>query len=290
MKVSIVIPVYNAERYLDECVRSALDQTHPDTEVIAVDDGSTDASPEILKGYADKIRILSKPNGGTASALNAGIARMSGRWFKWLSADDLLKPQAAEILAAASLRCENPLHIIYANLDVIDANGAKTDQSASNHFNRLTDFGRNVRLLDVFYGTAAAAIIPAAVFARAGTFDEHIGFNEDYEFWLRCCLLHGTTLRGIPDNVAAWRSHGDQLSVRRGGDLRAKDEAIRAMVLARLPARERARYERAVRLHRARRRASEALRYAVRRTVWRAVPRGGGARGRISAAYHSRMD
>ena len=78
MNVSIVIPVYNAERYLDECVRSALDQTYPHTEIIAVDDGSTDSSPEILKGYADRIRVFSKENGGTASALNLGACRMSG--------------------------------------------------------------------------------------------------------------------------------------------------------------------------------------------------------------------
>ena len=82
MKASIVIPVYNAEKYLDECVRSALDQTYADIEVIAVDDGSTDSSAEILDGYADRVRVLRKPNGSTASALNYGYRRMDGAWFK----------------------------------------------------------------------------------------------------------------------------------------------------------------------------------------------------------------
>ena len=266
MKVSIVIPVYNAERYLDECVQSALDQTHPDTEIIAVDDGSTDTSPEILAGYGDKIRILSKPNGGTASALNAGIARMSGRWFKWLSADDLLKPQAAEVLAAASLRCENPLHIAYGGVDVIDGAASRIGEWVEGDYNGLTCFERNVRLLDAFYGSAAAAIIPATVFARAGTFDESIGFNEDYEFWLRCCLLHGATLHGIRDTVAAWRRHGGQLTESRQADMRPKNEAIRRAVLGRLPGGERARYERALRAYRARRRAGDRRRrVALRR-------------------------
>ena len=102
VKVSVVIPVYNAARYLDECVRSALDQTYADTEVIAVDDGSMDSSAEILGCYADHVRVFRKPNGGTASALNRGAREMSSEWFKWLSADDALKPHALEALAGAA--------------------------------------------------------------------------------------------------------------------------------------------------------------------------------------------
>lgn len=284
MRASVVIPVYNAERYLDECIRSALDQTYSDTEVIAVDDGSTDSSPEILKGYADRIRVVSKPNGGTASALNAGISRMTGAWFKWLSADDLLRPRAIELLAAASVRCENPLHIVYGGLDIIDGSGKKIGEGYRGGHGRLTDFQRNVRLLDAFYGSAAAAVIPAEVFAAAGVFDEQIGFDEDYEFWLRCCLLHGATLRGIGDSVAAWRSHGEQITARRRAELGAKDEDIRRMVLGRLPGGERARYVRALRMYRARRRASLILRRAVRRTVWPILLPS--TRRRIHRAYH----
>ena len=90
--MSVVIPVYNARGYLDECIASALAQTHSDTEIVAVDDGSTDGSAEVLDGYADRISVHRKPNGGTASALNYARARMTGDWFKWLSADDLLRP------------------------------------------------------------------------------------------------------------------------------------------------------------------------------------------------------
>ena len=284
MKASIVIPVYNAERYLDECIRSALDQTYSNTEVIAVDDGSTDSSPEILKGYADRIRVFRKPNGGTASALNAGISHMTGAWFKWLSADDLLRPRAVELLVAASARCENPLHIVYGGLDIIDGAGRKIGEGYRGGRGRLTDFQRNVRLLDAFYGSAAAAMIPVAVFEAAGVFDEQIGFDEDYEFWLRCCLLHGATLRGIGDTVAAWRRHDEQITALRRAELEAKDEEIRGMVLNRLPDRERARYVRAVRMYRARQRASLILRRAISRTVWPILPPA--ARRRIHRAYH----
>jgi len=78
IKVSIIIPVYNAEKYLEECIESALNQTYPDIEIIAVNDGSTDNSLGILKKYEGKIKIISKENGGVASALNAGINAMTG--------------------------------------------------------------------------------------------------------------------------------------------------------------------------------------------------------------------
>src|SRR5487761_2610644 len=98
MKLSIIIPVYNTEKYLKECIESCLNQTHDDIEVIAVDDGSTDNSVNILNDYAQKIKIIRKKNGGTASALNVGIKVMNGEWFKWLSSDDVLYNNAVEIL------------------------------------------------------------------------------------------------------------------------------------------------------------------------------------------------
>ena len=98
MKISIIIPVYNAEKYLEECIRSAIEQSYRDIEVIAVDDGSTDNSLEILEKYSSKIRIIKKKNGGTATALNTGIEAMDGQWFKWLSADDILDNSAVQVL------------------------------------------------------------------------------------------------------------------------------------------------------------------------------------------------
>ena len=98
LMVSIVIPVYNAEKYLRECIESALNQSYKDIEIIAIDDGSEDNSLKILESFNHKIKIISKKNGGTATALNKGIKEMTGEWFKWLSADDVLYPNAVEEL------------------------------------------------------------------------------------------------------------------------------------------------------------------------------------------------
>ena len=84
-KVSIIIPVFNSEKYLEECINSALNQTYQNIEIIAVNDGSTlKITKNILKKFSDKIIIISKENGGIASALNVGIKNAKGEWIKRL--------------------------------------------------------------------------------------------------------------------------------------------------------------------------------------------------------------
>ena len=264
VKASVVIPVYNAERYLDECIRSALDQTHRDAEIVAVNDGSTDASPEILDAYADRISVYHKPNGGTASALNHGIRRMGGDWFKWHSADDLLKPHALETLCGAAERLgeRSIKYILYAEHDFIDEHGKQiTTLEDSEHdfidehgkqittleclafdYNRMNDFERNVRLLNHFYGPAGAAILHRSAFDECGFFSESLPFSEDYEFWLRCCLLHGYRLYYVPGNVGSYRMHTGQLSNTRRPEFVENGERIRSSVLSKLPPDLRRRY------------------------------------------------
>ncbi len=99
--ISVIIPVYNEEAYLARCLDSVLSQTYERLEVITVDDGSTDRSPEILKGYALKdkrIKIISKENGGAASARNAGIEAAAGSYIGFVDADDWAEPGMYEAL------------------------------------------------------------------------------------------------------------------------------------------------------------------------------------------------
>jgi glycosyltransferase involved in cell wall biosynthesis len=92
-KVSVVIPVYNAERYLREALESVLAQTLGDIEVICVDDGSTDGSPQILAGFAardPRVRVLTKPNAGYGAAMNDGIDAARGEYIGVVEADDYI--------------------------------------------------------------------------------------------------------------------------------------------------------------------------------------------------------
>lgn len=103
MKVSIVIPVYNKAAHVARSVTSALEQTHRDIEVIAVDDGSTDASAHLLRSLCEKyahLDVVHQPNRGLSAARNTGIDRASGEWIMFHDADDVLELNAVETLLA----------------------------------------------------------------------------------------------------------------------------------------------------------------------------------------------
>ena len=98
-KVSVIVPVYNAEKYLQECVDSILRQTLTDLELILVDDGSTDSSPAICDRYAEqdaRVQVIHKPNGRAASARNAGLRAASGEYVAFVDSDDWISPEMYE--------------------------------------------------------------------------------------------------------------------------------------------------------------------------------------------------
>jgi hypothetical protein len=100
-RISVVTPSFNQGRYLEDCIRSVLDQGYPDLEYIIMDGGSTDGSVEIIRRYADRIAYWqSRPDGGQYAAITAGFERSSGRIMTWLNADDKFHPDAFAIAAA----------------------------------------------------------------------------------------------------------------------------------------------------------------------------------------------
>ncbi|MBD1927438.1 glycosyltransferase [Trichocoleus sp. FACHB-90] len=124
-KVSILINNYNYARFLSEAIDSALNQSYSHTEVIVVDDGSTDNSREIIASYGDKITPVLKENGGQASAFNAGFAASSGDIICFLDADDVYVPEkATEVVEAFSDRAD--LEWCFHSLKWVDAEGKPT--------------------------------------------------------------------------------------------------------------------------------------------------------------------
>ena len=233
MKVSIIIPVYNAEKFIESCIESALEQSYKDIEIIAIDDGSIDNSLKILEKFQGKIKIIHKENGGTATALNTGIREMRGDWFKWLSADDILYPNAVEELIKESQKIKDKSNVIlYSNYDMIDSDGKIIKQFIEPDYNELPNFSRNVILLDCFYGNGITTLIHKSVFEKCGLFDEKIGFQEDYEFWLRCCLLYDCRLHLISKSLAQYRVHKGQLTYIKGVKSISQANYVRKYVLA----------------------------------------------------------
>jgi len=248
MLVSIVIPVFNAEKYLEECLNSALEQTYKQIEIIVVNDGSTDNSLKVMKAFSDKIKIISKSNGGTASALNIGIKAMKGEWFKWLSADDSLYPSAIDELILEIHKLENKKkNILYSNYDIINSEGKKIKQFIEPNYNQLNSFDFNVILLEHYIGNGTTSLIHKSALDEYGVFDETIGFAEDYELWLRFCLIYNCRLHLVPKILARYRVHDTQLSEKKMNLALAKAEEIRKMILNQLEPIQRQKYEIALR-------------------------------------------
>ena len=118
-KVSVVIPVCNVEQYLRECLDSALEQTLQEIEIICVDDGSGDGSPEILEEYARKdsrVKVIRKPNAGYGHTMNVGLDAATGEYFAILESDDIIKPNMYEVLY--KIAREQDLDLIKADHEV----------------------------------------------------------------------------------------------------------------------------------------------------------------------------
>ena len=274
-KVSIVIPVYNAERYLRECIESALNQDYDNMEVIVVNDGSKDNSLKILEEYSDMIKVVSKPNGGTASALNAGIKMMQGDWFKWLSADDLLYPHAVQELVNCAKKLENKENcIIYSNYDIINSQGKILRQFIEPDYNSMDYFEFNTILLDHYIGNGTTSLIHKSAFERFGTFDESISFKEDYELWLRFCILHGCRLHLVPKVLAKYRVHQTQLTETNSiGESLDNTKKIRAHILNQLDKERQREYETALKKYKRAKPIRVRTRHGIRDAMFKVLPR-----------------
>jgi len=241
-KVSIITPVYNSEKFLKESIQSVLSQTYSDIEVIAVNDGSTDDSLEILKQYEDKIIILNQKNMGLAEAVNAGIKKMSGHWLKWLSPDDILYPNAVEILVKEAKKIpENT--ILYSNWNMIDEKGNKLRDFHESNYNSLNKFEFNVRLLDGQQINVNTSLIPSSLFNKGclmHNLDETVAI--DYDFFLRSGILYDMKFYLVEKNLLKYRIHKGQTSHRNIAKSLEYLNKVREDILLKLDEKTRTRY------------------------------------------------
>ncbi|WP_300503556.1 glycosyltransferase family 2 protein [uncultured Duncaniella sp.] len=187
--VSIIIPAYNAERYLREALESALAQTYRDIEVIVVDDGSTDSTPEIIRDFAardHRIKAIRQPNGGLSAARNAALDIASGEWLVFLDSDDLLYPDSvARLLEAAENSGCNLVHGAWTR--GLDLNNASTNSGEKLGVEALTWYELVERILyqtSDLIPTAWGKIYRRDVFSNK-RFREGITYEDlDIFYWL----------------------------------------------------------------------------------------------------------
>ena len=178
MTISIVLPVYNGERYLASAIKSILQQTFDDFELIIVNDASLDRSLEIAKFFAQKdsrIKIIcNEVNKKLPASLNIGFNKASGSYLTWTSHDNLLKPDC--ILRLKEELIQRNVDIVYANCEEIDENdNIQLVKRRDENIDELSH--RNI--------IGACFLYKLAVHESLGGYNENLFLIEDYDFWAR---------------------------------------------------------------------------------------------------------
>ena len=203
-RVTVLLPVYEAERFLAEAVESILAQTLRDFELLALDDGSRDGSAAILDRYASldpRVRVVRRPHTGLVATLNAGLALARGELIARMDADDVALPQRLE-RQAETLDRDPGLVCIGGSYEVIDARGRRIDVVQP-----LCDFEP---ILAALLAGVSALCHATAMYRRraviaAGSYDASARLAEDYDHWLR--LAETGRLANLPEKVLRVRHH-----------------------------------------------------------------------------------
>ena len=166
MKVSIIIPVYNVEKYLPRCVKSVLDQTYNDIEVILIDDGTKDNSGVMCDEYASRnenIKVIHKENGGLSSARNAGIEIATGDAIFFLDSDDYLSTACIEKIVC--LMEENDSDISIIQMKYIPEN--ENNECAENESKNVVVMGSEKAIEESLYQRLYSCCAPAKLYKRS---------------------------------------------------------------------------------------------------------------------------
>ncbi|MGX1740224.1 glycosyltransferase family 2 protein [Bosea sp. NPDC055353] len=206
-RVSIIVPVYNGSNYMRDAIDSALSQTWANTEVVVVNDGSRDdgATQAIARSYGDRIVFVDKPNGGVASALNAGLQAMTGEIFCWLSHDDRHHPEKTAIQVQDWVANGSRPEVLFSNYRLIDAQGSLITDVALDH-EMLTRKPLYPLLRGSVHG--CSVFIPKAIFDDVGGFDEALPTTQDYDLWRR--MIARYPFRHMPRVLIDSRWHDEQ--------------------------------------------------------------------------------
>jgi glycosyltransferase involved in cell wall biosynthesis len=202
-RVSVVIPTYNSAALVVEAVESVLAQTRPAAEVIAVDDGSTDDTPERLARFGPPVRVVRQPNGGVSAARNRGLSEATGELIAFLDADDVWHPN----------KLRRQVEVLAGRPD-LGLLGALTVPWPGGFPTTLPD-GRvaDVRLDDLVVRNTfvtSTIVIRRDVVQAVGEFDSTLHGPEDYDYWLRAVTLAPGANLLVP--LTGYRDVGGSLS------------------------------------------------------------------------------
>lgn len=219
MRVTVVMPAYNAQRTVGAAVSSVLSQTYRDIELVVVDDGSTDTTAEIASAHGAPVRVVRQENLGVAAARNRGIAEAAGELIAFCDSDDIWFEQHLEALVT---RYESHRDIVTSNSWWLLPGGI--DSSRKRYKGRFPAPRRQRQAILEQNFVSPLSLFPRSLVEEIGAFRVERRRAEDWDFWLRA-IFAGHTVALQPKPLSLYRWRADSLSAGRD-EMDAEMEAI----------------------------------------------------------------
>lgn len=217
-KISVVMPCYNAERYIEAAISSVLDQDWPQLEVVVVDDGSSDKSAELVRNNFPGVKLIQQVNQGVAAARNNGILQAQGDWIAFLDADDIwlqgkLRAQWNLLSGAPGARMAYTAWQVWNSTDPVplpEYLSALLDQASdAGRWTGPTGWIYPQLLLDCEVWTSTV-LTHRSILEEVGLFDTTLRIGEDYDLWLRASQV--SQILRVPRPYALYRMHASSIT------------------------------------------------------------------------------
>jgi glycosyltransferase involved in cell wall biosynthesis len=226
-KISLVTPSFNQVRYVEETMRSVLDQGYPNLEYIVMDGGSTDGSADVIGRYSDRLaHWVSEPDDGQTDALIRGFRRATGEIMGWLCSDDILEP--GSLFEVARAFTENPdWQVLYGDASWIDAEGRPLRRQ------KEIDFSRFVFMYDYNYLPQPSTFWRRGIYEKVGGLDPSFDLAMDADLWAR--FAEHADIHHVPRSWSRMRRYAEQKNSRLRDQSNHEDALIRARYLPEEP-------------------------------------------------------
>ena len=220
LKISIITPSFNQGRFLEQTIKSVLDQSYPNLEYIIIDGGSSDNSVEIIRKYEKSLAYwVSEPDGGQTHAINKGLKRATGEIIAYLNSDDFYLPGSLQ--KVAEFFSANPdVGLMYGDCNIIDEKGTVVLRKRELQF----DYTMGCMIGFGVLIPQPSAFIRRETFQKVGYFNEEFQNSMDSEYWFR--VARAAKIRHMPAALSAFRIHGDSKtnSLKNGANPRFRQE------------------------------------------------------------------
>ncbi len=218
-RISVITVCLNQSRFLEETLRSVLDQEYPNLEYLVVDGGSQDGSVDIIRRYEAQLDWwVSEPDNGQSDAINKGFAHATGSVVAFLNGDDLYLPGALQVVAEEF--AAEGFDLLAGACRYIDAGGATVGRVK--HYPRTRADFMDLRTYEFSYLTQPEVFLSAELVSRLGPLRSDMHFAFDYEYWVRAAS-RGAVVRHTERELACFRRHGAQKTQ---GGWRARSEDV----------------------------------------------------------------